>query len=98
MTDPIEETTSASSNLDVPEVPVFLQNPVAPTQETQSPISDPVPDPQAEVDTQIMAAEVEEHPAVSIISQIETHLTSLSLYGSVENEIRKLISDLKTFF
>jgi len=96
MTDPIEETTSASSNLDVPEVPVFLQNPVAPTQETPQP--DPVPDPQAEVDTQIMAAEVEEHPAVSIISQIETHLTSLSLYGSVENEIRKLISDLKTFF
>jgi hypothetical protein len=45
-----------------------------------------------------LSPETNEHPAVSIIQEIESYLASLSLYGHTEQKIRGLVASLKSLF
>ena len=75
-----------------------------PTQETREPEQQSIqPSSEPAIETvpatgTTLATETPEHPALTKIQEIEEHLGLLSMYGSVEQELRKLVAELKAIF
>jgi hypothetical protein len=70
------------------------------TDEIQNPVGEnpleTLPDPIPEV--VVDPTPTSEHPAVSLIQEIETHLANIPAFGYSEQAIRKLVTQLKALF